>query len=177
MSWTDERCTLLRKLWADGLSASQVAAELGGVTRNAVIGKLHRLGFNREHQPAPKTKRKPRQPTRLAAQRSIIRQALDEAQPVEPIDAAALMPEAQRRSLLELTADCCRWPVGEPATADFFFCGGAVLQGLSYCAYHTRVAYQPAAERRRVSRRRGWIGWRDGHQIPWDVGGRAVQSA
>src|SRR4026209_1674872 len=62
MSWTDERVELLKKLWADGLSASQIAAELGGITRNAVIGKVHRLGLSGRAKSPSSTPPPPRQP-------------------------------------------------------------------------------------------------------------------
>ena len=59
-----------------------------------------------------------------------------------------VIPIGQRRTILELTEDTCRWPIGDPGSADFFFCGGQSLTGLPYCAYHSRVAYQPANMRR-----------------------------
>jgi GcrA cell cycle regulator len=157
MSWTDERVEQLKKLWTDGLSASQIAAELGGVTRNAVIGKVHRLGLSgRAKSPssaAPRP-RKPRQTHMLRVSRGSIRgntalaYAYDldvEAEP-EPIE--NIIPIGQRRTLLELNEETCRWPIGDPATQDFFFCGGKPISSLPYCAYHSRVAYQPPASRR-----------------------------
>ena len=157
MSWTDERVEQLKKLWTDGLSASQIAAELGGVTRNAVIGKVHRLGLSgRAKSPssaAPRP-RKPRQTHMLRVSRASIRgntalaYAYDldvEAEP-EPIE--NIIPIGQRRTLLELNEETCRWPIGDPATQDFFFCGGKPITSLPYCAYHSRVAYQPPASRR-----------------------------
>jgi GcrA cell cycle regulator len=74
-----------------------------------------------------------------------------EAEP-EPELIENIIPIGQRRTLLELTADTCRWPIGDPASPDFFFCGGKPLTGLPYCSYHSRVAYQPATERRRDRR-------------------------
>jgi GcrA cell cycle regulator len=63
-----------------------------------------------------------------------------------------IIPIGQRRTLLELTELTCRWPVGDPGSGDFFFCGGQTVTGLPYCAYHSRLAYQPAADRRRDRR-------------------------
>ena len=158
MSWTDERVETLKKLWADGHSASQIAAELGGITRNAVIGKVHRLGLaGRAKSPssAASRQRKPRAGSHmLRVSRPSMRgntalahaYELDtEAEP-ELID--NVIPLGQRRSLLELTEETCRWPIGDPGTADFFFCGGPTITSLPYCAYHSRVAYQPANMRR-----------------------------
>ncbi|HEY2532659.1 MAG TPA: GcrA family cell cycle regulator [Xanthobacteraceae bacterium] len=168
MSWTDERVELLKKLWSDGLSASRIATELGGMTRNAVIGKVHRLGLSGRAKSAANSAARPRKarsPTHMLrlARPSIrgntaLAHAYDietEAEP-EPID--NIIPIGQRRSILELTAQTCRWPVGDPGSGDFFFCGGHTLAGLPYCAYHARVAYhsriaaEPLADRRRDKR-------------------------
>jgi GcrA cell cycle regulator len=160
MTWTDERVELLKKLWADGLSASQIAGELGGITRNAVIGKVHRLGLSgRAKSPsssAPRV-RKPRSHM-LRVSRPSMRgnSALALAYDLEPLAEPELIdnviPIGQRRTLLELTEDTCRWPIGDPASPEFFFCGGKPLTGLPYCGHHSRVAYQPANERRRDRR-------------------------
>src|SRR6187397_22309 len=157
MSWTDERVELLKKLWADGLSASQIAGELGGITRNAVIGKVHRLGLSgRAKSPSSSVPRvrKPRSHM-MRVQRSSMRGntalalAYEMEQEAEPELIENIIPLGQRRTLLELNEDTCRWPIGDPATPEFFFCGGKPLTGLPYCSYHSRAAYQPANERRR----------------------------
>jgi GcrA cell cycle regulator len=158
MSWTDERVETLKKLWADGLSASQIAAELGGITRNAVIGKVHRLGLSgRAKSPssaAPRPRKSRAASQMLRVSRSSMRgntalahaYELDVESEPELID--NVIPLGQRRSLLELTEETCRWPIGDPGTADFFFCGGPAITSLPYCAYHSRIAYQPANARR-----------------------------
>jgi GcrA cell cycle regulator len=164
MSWTDERVETLKKLWADGLSASQIAAELGGITRNAVIGKVHRLGLSgRAKTPSSSLPRprKPRAPSQIfrsmrAARRGNTALATHpvyevEAEP-EPELLENVIPIGQRCSILELTEDKCHWPIGDPGHPDFFFCGGKTLIGMPYCGYHARVAYQPAADRRRDRR-------------------------
>jgi GcrA cell cycle regulator len=158
MSWTDERVETLKKLWTDGLSASQIAAELGGITRNAVIGKVHRLGLaGRAKSPstAQPRARKPRtHPHLLRVHRPSIRgnTALAHAFEIdlepEPELVDNVIPLGQRRSLLELNEDTCRWPIGDPGTADFFFCGGRAISGLPYCSHHSRIAYQPPSARR-----------------------------
>jgi GcrA cell cycle regulator len=159
MSWTDERVELLKKLWSEGHSASWIAGELGSVTRNAVIGKVHRLGLSGR---APSTnagaprQRKPRAPgqvlrgavrgnTALAPDYEIKAEA-------EPQVVDNVIPLTQRRTILELTESTCRWPVGDPGSGDFFFCGGNAVGGLPYCPCHARLAYQPAADRRRERR-------------------------
>ena len=162
MTWTDERVELLKKLWADGLSASQIAGELGGITRNAVIGKVHRLGLSgRAKSPsssAPRA-RKPRSHMLRVSRPSMrgntaLALAYEMEQEPEPELIENIIPIGQRRTLLELNEDTCRWPIGDPASPEFFFCGGKPLTGLPYCGYHSRVAYQPANERRRDRRRR-----------------------
>jgi GcrA cell cycle regulator len=155
MTWTDERVEQLKKLWTDGLSASQIAAELGGITRNAVIGKVHRLGLSgRAKSPssaAPRP-RKPRQTHMLRVPRvrgnTALAYAYDLDLETDPEPIENIIPIGQRRTLLELNEDTCRWPIGDPSTQDFFFCGGKPVSSLPYCAYHSRVAYQPPAARR-----------------------------
>jgi GcrA cell cycle regulator len=132
MSWTDERIELLKTLWTDGLSASQIAAEMGGITRNAVIGKAHRLKLPGRTKKVP-ARRQPR--VRIV--------------PPEPMPEIVdnVIPLGQRRTLLELKEETCRWPIGDPGSADFFFCGGGARDGAPYCAGHCCVAYQPQALR------------------------------
>jgi GcrA cell cycle regulator len=156
MSWTDERVELLKKLWADGLSASQIAGELGGITRNAVIGKVHRLGLSgRAKSPSSSMPRarKPRSHMMRVGRASMrgntaLALAFEMEQEPEPELIENIIPIGQRRTLLELNEDTCRWPIGDPASPEFFFCGGKPLNGVPYCNYHSRAAYQPANERR-----------------------------
>jgi GcrA cell cycle regulator len=172
MSWTDDRVEMLKKLWADGLSASQIAAELGGITRNAVIGKVHRLGLSGRAKapsssvPRPRKARAPshvfrsirasmRGNTALAAHAVAAYEAEIEPEP-EPLE--NVIPIGQRCSILELSEDKCHWPIGDPGQADFFFCGGKTVIGLPYCGYHARIAYQPANDRRRDRDRRSMRG-------------------
>jgi GcrA cell cycle regulator len=154
MGWTDTRIELLKKLWADGLSASQIAAELGGITRNAVIGKVHRLGLSgRAKLPsssAPRLRKKrsdggnfgwrPNPGLRGNA-------ALAAAHVYEPEPELIEIPLEQRKTLLQLTEKTCHWPIGEPGSGSFFFCGGDCDK--IYCGHHHRVAYQPSSDRRR----------------------------
>jgi GcrA cell cycle regulator len=162
MSWTDERVEQLKKLWADGLSASQIAAELGGITRNAVIGKVHRLGLSGRAKSASSAAPRPRKPRSATHMLRIGRGSIRgntalahayeiDAEP-EPELIDNIIPIGQRRTILELNEQTCHWPVGDPGSSDFFFCGGNTLTGLPYCAYHCRVAYQPASDRRRDRR-------------------------
>ena len=166
LPWTDERVELLKKLWADGLSASQIAAKLaGGVTRNAVIGKVHRMGLsgrvtrNRVSTPRTRKTREPSHPGRPSVAptpRSIGANALKPLAEIEPEPIAdpvpirvADIPEGERVTILMLSEKTCRWPIGDPGSEDFCFCGQPPKAGSPYCAGHAALAYQPASERRR----------------------------
>lgn len=158
MGWTDERVELLKKLWSDGLSASQIAAELGGITRNAVIGKVHRLGLSgRAKSPssaAPRPRKARSSGHMLRVSRPAVRGNTALAYEYEPEPEPELIeiPMEQRKTLLQLNEHTCRWPVGDPGASDFFFCGGDTTNEQPYCSYHCRIAYQPANDRRREKR-------------------------
>ncbi|WP_026379447.1 GcrA family cell cycle regulator [Afifella pfennigii] len=159
MSWTDERVDLLKKLWQEGLSASQIAGELGGVTRNAVIGKIHRLGLSGRGQPTSIIKRArrtrsapaPRQRRTVTIGATAL-QAEEEVEMVPELRPAhsVVVPIAKRLPIEKLTERTCKWPIGDPSDEDFHFCGCDSLEGLPYCEYHAGVAYQSTDARRRV---------------------------
>ncbi|PVH29805.1 GcrA family cell cycle regulator [Pararhodobacter oceanensis] len=215
MSWTDDRVELLKKMWADGKSASQIAKELGSVTRNAVIGKVHRLGLSSrtadaagaapkakpavaeppaaspesaapaaKAAPAAPAKPKPEPVTPPAAEatpepeaqatpapapvpdppRPVIitgrRPVVPAGQPLPPQPSAnEISPEAlanvrevektaKKLHLMELTERTCKWPIGDPATEEFWFCGLPSVAGKPYCEAHVSVAFQPMQSRR-----------------------------
>lgn len=196
MSWTDERVETLKKMWGEGQSASQIAKELGGVTRNAVIGKVHRLGLSNRSgggtaapsKPAPAAKEAPAAKAAPAAKPAPAAAAPEPEPKPEEAPAAAPAPRtnvmplrkpiapagqplppqpsaneispealakvsevekhAKKISLMELTERVCKWPIGDPATDDFYFCGLPVQQGKPYCDAHVGVAFQPMSSRR-----------------------------
>ena len=188
MSWTDERVERLKTLWSEGLSASQIAAELGGITRNAVIGKVHRLGLsNRINGSLPGRPEDAEMEDGPVAEAAVETdeaeepEVMEEPQPVQPVQKTvvpvrkAIVPAGQplppqpstneispealasqrevekmarRLTLMELTERTCKWPIGDPATADFWFCGLPVEQGKPYCEAHVGVAFQPMSSRR-----------------------------
>lgn len=209
MSWTDERVELLTKMWNEGHSASTIAKELGGVTRNAVIGKVHRLGLSNRNSPEPEQKPAANEPAptpmptpepeakpapepvsepasapvvdlaKAKAQRAAQASAntpepdapeepaaytpraiIPAGQPLPPqpsaneIDPEALAnvreveKTARKLTLLELTERTCKWPIGDPATENFWFCGLPVQAGKPYCEAHVAVAFQPINTRR-----------------------------
>ncbi|MDG1116852.1 MAG: GcrA family cell cycle regulator [Flavimaricola sp.] len=204
MSWTDERVETLKKMWGEGQSASQIAKELGGVTRNAVIGKVHRLGLSNRagsgatpaapaaatpaaakgtapmteparpasppRSPAPEAATETTAkaassddddddsdpPPMSAARRAIIpagqplppQPSLNEISPEALAKVNEVEKTARKLTLMELTEKTCKWPVGDPATDNFWFCGLAVQQGKPYCEAHVGVAFQPMSARR-----------------------------
>jgi len=164
MSWTDERVELLKKLWSDGLSASQIAAELGGITRNAVIGKVHRLGLSGRATSSRSSSPRPRRThvARTSRASSLLfgtrgNTALKpqfEAEPdLAPAPLAELViPLNERASIMTLKEAMCRWPIGDPGEPEFHFCGRKTCAQLPYCEHHARMAYQPAPARRRERR-------------------------
>jgi GcrA cell cycle regulator len=169
-TWTDERVELLKKLWTDGLSASQIAAELGNVTRNAVIGKVHRLGLSgraKDAKPngsaAParprKATRAPSAPAPIPPQphNNNVVIAPISLQPVtqEPavfVEEDMAVPVSERVTIMDLRESMCRWPMGDPTKPEFRFCGARSVTGLPYCTHHARIAYQPVADRKRDRR-------------------------
>ncbi len=199
MSWTDERVETLKKMWADGQSASQIAKELGGVTRNAVIGKVHRLGLSNRVgngkggedevvEPVTPSPLRADPPSRPVPPTAEIRPAAERAattdRPAPPASGATVTPlptrkaiipagqplppqpsaneispealasvrevekRARRLTLMELTERTCKWPIGDPATDDFWFCGLPTQAGKPYCDAHVSVAFQPMSARR-----------------------------
>jgi len=201
MSWTDERVETLKRMWAEGQSASQIARELGGVTRNAVIGKVHRLGLSNrvngssdgkpaaaDEEAVPDTPPRAERPgisavvdaepeagtapasppagvertaPSTAPEPAPMRKHIIPAgQPLPPQPSAGeVSPEAlasvreiekkaRKLSLMELTERTCKWPVGDPATEHFWFCGLPTQQGKPYCEAHVGVAFQPMSARR-----------------------------
>jgi len=147
MGWTDERVEMLKKLWLDGLSASQIAKQLGGVTRNAVIGKVHRLGLSGRATPSQpqrtvfKAPRAPRPAVAAAPapRRAIEPSALPAPQAIQPY----ISEEPGTATVLTLGAHMCKWPIGDPSSDGFTFCGRRSEREGPYCTEHARVAYQP----------------------------------
>lgn len=183
--WTDERVELLKKLWMEGLSASQIAGELGeGVTRNAVIGKVHRLKLSARAKPTnttPRARPAPRQAPRRPSGPSIASGATSSisaaAKPraaapmprpqvmgatalamtpehhaemyVAPATQELFIPEDKRLSLLQLNEHTCKWPIGDPLSKEFYFCGQHSLETGPYCDFHSRRAYHQLDKKKR----------------------------
>ena len=167
-TWTDENFSFAVKLWGEGRSAAEIARELGGeVTRNAVIGKLNRTGFNQFHRDAPgpprvrpsqaKAKAEPRprkpSPPRLLTKAPKPRTDYRIVQPkgvamrdYEPIEMVMPPPPpGEPLKLLALQAHHCKFPIGDPRSAGFTFCGEGRIVGRPYCVMHLRIAYHKRA--------------------------------
>ena len=167
MAWTEDRVATLTKLWADGLSASQIAKQLGGVTRNAVIGKVHRLGLSGRAKPSsparkaaarkraaskdarassasPKPKTKTARTPSVPRKPRVIAQA---APPPPPPLEAKLQANGTFATILTITEHMCKWPIGDPGADNFRFCGRKTDPEEPYCLAHSRVAYQPSRRR------------------------------
>jgi GcrA cell cycle regulator len=180
MGWTEERVELLKKLWLEGLSASQIAGVLGdGVTRNAVIGKVHRLKLSGRAKPAssaPRARTTPRpsggvrrastpssgatltammKRRNLAAAPTMGATALKPSEEYEtevyvaPQVQELHIPVEERLTLLELNENTCKWPIGDPLTPDFYFCGQHSEEGKPYCEFHSRRAYHQIEKKKR----------------------------
>jgi GcrA cell cycle regulator len=164
VTWTDERVELLKKLWSDGLSASQIATELGNVTRNAVIGKVHRLGLSgRAKDKAAAAAQRPRKAARPPSVPAPIAPVNRSNVVIAPIprpptfeensqflaDEDVAIPMSERVTIMDLRESMCRWPMGDPTKPEFRFCGARSITGLPYCNHHARIAYQPVTDRKR----------------------------
>lgn len=164
--WSEEREALLRKLWGMGLSCSQIAARLGDSSkRSAVIGKVHRLGL-------PARVGKPGKMASQARSTKIRRKSkpwrhlqafglVDKHSPLKlsadgyvPAEEDYIVPAQQRKTLLELKDDSCRFPIGDPQLPDFYFCGGEAVPGKPYCLHHCARAYTVPERRAAKGRQR-----------------------
>ena len=163
--WTPEREQQLRDLAAKNLSAEMICKEIGATSRCAVVGKAQRMGiqlngykYTSSRAREPKIEQ-PKSDGRLhsATVQKIARIAKEKAAPpsvpvlpaTEGVDLPPeVIPADQRKTLYELTADTCRWPIGDPDKLDFHFCGGSAPGERPYCSAHSRIAYETPAQRK-----------------------------
>ena len=144
MSWTDEKIDKLKKLWGQGNTASQIAEIIGGVTRNAVIGKAHRLNLSAKIKTRTATSNKDfdssmegKEIKRRGGRKSKFKSLIIEKnfEPENP------------KQLEELDENSCKWPIGHPDEKSFYFCGRSSLKDFSYCKLHLLFAYQPKGKK------------------------------
>ena len=160
MAWTEERIAQLKAGWEGGMTASQIAEALGeGVSRNAVIGKAHRLGLESRPSPVKGTEEAAAAPAPAKAAAPV---AAPTAAPAPAATVVAKAPAAKkpartgkaaRTTLLDLNEKICKWPIGHPGEADFHFCGKTSQASFPYCTEHCLVAYQAQLPRRDRDRR------------------------
>ena len=193
MAWNDERVAILKKMWLDGNSASEIAKELGNITRNAVIGKVHRLGLsnrdtnisksgatptkaikNAKRGRPPKVNQEPKKrgrPQKPKGPTDFREKINDDDQSISSSASSKISHEnnlevvsdlseetiknllkvemkSKKISLMELTERTCKWPIGDPATDTFWFCGHESEPGKPYCKTHISIAFQPISQRR-----------------------------
>ena len=193
MAWSDERVAVLRKMWLEGNSASEIAKELGNITRNAVIGKVHRLGLsNRDTNISkagvtaeksikglkrgrpPKINKEPKKrgrPQKIKQPKDLSDTTLERGNAISASgttersndsrlevvsdlseetlkDLLKVEMKSKKISLMDLTERTCKWPIGDPATDTFWFCGHEAEPGKPYCKTHISIAFQPITQRR-----------------------------
>ena len=193
MAWSDERVAILKKMWLDGNSASEIAKALGNITRNAVIGKVHRLGLsNRDTNVSkagatsnkavkdvkrgrpPKINKEPKKrgrPQKIKGPKDFNESTTERGKPISASgttvrsddrklevvsdlseetlkDLLKVEMKSKKISLMDLTERTCKWPIGDPATDAFWFCGHEAEPGKPYCKTHISIAFQPITQRR-----------------------------
>ena len=140
MSWTPERENKLKELWTKGHTASQIAGLIGGITRNAVIGKAHRLNLEARASSKKNTIR-----TQAKAQGGgeVKKEKLSRKSGFRSLLLDKSFPPENPKKLEELTDDTCRWPIGHPHEEKFYFCGRKSIDKFPYCKLHVLYAFQP----------------------------------
>ena len=164
MSWNDEKVAKLKELWGKGNTASQIAEIIGGISRNAVIGKAHRLNLSAKIK------------TRTATSSQTYENSSDEknvkikrgrkSKFKSLIIEKDFEPENPKQ-LEELDENLCKWPIGHPDESSFYFCGRSSLKDFSYCKLHLLYAYQPKGKKEEIT---------DKEEVPEFIG-KKIQSA
>ena len=152
MSWTEEKVAKLKELWGKGNTASQIAEIIGGISRNAVIGKAHRLNlsakiksknysenFNNKFQEAESFEKNNKQRRKISKSKFKSLLIEKDFEPENP------------KQLEELDEKSCKWPIGHPDESSFYFCGRTSLKDFSYCKLHLLYAYQPKGKKEEVT--------------------------
>ncbi len=168
-TWTPERIEQLSVLWDEGITTAEIGRRIG-VTKNAVIGKVHRLSLSGRAKPTSTPANRPRKPSPVPVGRQSAPERMNGHAPlisgnnalkpqpdmapeprriIRPAELADVVPISLRATILTLTEQTCKWPIGDPSTEEFHFCGHRSKSGVPYCEYHAGIAYQPVNDRRR----------------------------
>ena len=143
MSWNDEKVAKLKELWGKGNTASQIAEIIGGISRNAVIGKAHRLNLSAKIKTRAKSAN---QKFRSNNEDQKIKSDRNKSKFKSLIIEKDFEPENPKQ-LEELDDNSCKWPIGHPDEKTFYFCGRSSLKDFSYCKLHLLYAYQPKGKK------------------------------
>ena len=148
MSWNEEKVNKLKELWGKGNTASQIAEIIGGISRNAVIGKAHRLNLSAKIKTRTATSNKNFESS--LEEKNIKSKRGRKSKFKSLIIEKDFEPEHPKQ-LEELTDDVCKWPINHPSDQDFYFCGRSSLKDFSYCKLHLLYAYQPKGKKEDTS--------------------------
>ena len=164
MSWTDEKVSKLKELWGKGNTASQIAEIIGGISRNAVIGKAHRLNLSAKIKTRAATSSKN---FNKSTEENNIKSKRGRKSRFKSLIIEKDFEPENPKQLEELNEDSCKWPIGHPDEKDFYFCGRTSLKDFSYCKLHLLYAYQPKGKKEEVA---------DKEEVPEFIG-KKIRSA
>ena len=149
MSWNEEKISKLKELWGKGSTASQIAEIIGGISRNAVIGKAHRLQLSSKIKTRSVSSNRKYQNNE--EDENISKQKRGRKNKFKSLIIERDFEPENPKKLEELTEDSCKWPIGHPEEESFYFCGRSSLKDFSYCKLHLLYAYQPKGRKEDVN--------------------------
>ena len=144
MSWTEEKVAKLKELWGKGSTASQIAEIIGGISRNAVIGKAHRLNLSAKIKTRAATSNKNFE---SSLEEKIVKNKRGRKSRFKSLIIEKNFEPENPKQLEELDENSCKWPIGHPNEKSFYFCGRSSLKDFSYCKLHLLYAYQPKGKK------------------------------
>ena len=149
MSWTDEKVTKLKELWGKGNTASEIAQIIGGISRNAVIGKAHRLNLSAKIK--TRTATSSQNFDNSANEKNTLKTRRGRKSKFKSLIIEKNFEPENPKQLEELDENSCKWPIGHPDEKSFYFCGRSSLKDFSYCKLHLLYAYQPKGKKEEVT--------------------------